>query len=188
MIRKNLIFVTGKKGAGKTSFLEIVSKKGYYTTELDKHYKKLLKDKDKEALSLPPESEWTDHVFKLVYQKELQNCDYNPIFFTGIYRMAELEYAFQNSIPIEIVQITADTSSRHKRILDRRREGEENITLDEIIIKDAKRDGTWPGYDRNNVNDLMSLANYTIKNSGSNEDLSRQIDEYIKYLKWKNFI
>lgn len=188
MNRKQLIAIIGKKGVGKTTVLEMIARHGLYATELDRHYKELLQSGDLEAASLPPEHNWTDHIMRLVYEKVFQFLEHRAIFFCGLYRMSEIQYLWDNRIPLEICAVEAETKNRHRRVLERRRDGEEAITLEDLRVKDAKRDGTYPGYERNNINEMLAHATYRIRNDDTRQDLEAQVEAYLALLKTKGIV
>lgn len=183
-----LIPVTGKKGSGKSTVLASLKRRGYFTTELDYHYKQLLKDKHQSALNLPPEDEWTDHIMRIVYENIFVNLKENPLFFCGMYRVSELQYLFSKNVPTEILAVYTPDTLRRERVLDRKREEEETLTLEELLVKDAKRDGTFPGYEKNNIDRILIHANYNIFNGREEETLEYQIDLYLDNLKKRGII
>ncbi|MEM3245621.1 MAG: hypothetical protein QXS81_04680 [Candidatus Micrarchaeaceae archaeon] len=186
-----LVLITGKKGSGKSTFLEIAKERGYNIEEVDWGYQKLILENNPKLATLPPPNEWEEHVMKLVFE-EYWTKKYDQdaiIFFTGLYRPSEVNYLRSLAgVSLKIVSIVVDDDTvRYQRLLRRARGKEANYTIDDYKLKDLHRDGSPEAYKNNSISTIMSLADYEIKNNNLDkfkEDAKHLIDVLEKnYLK-----
>ncbi len=186
-----LIHITGKKGSGKTTLLKIIEDEGFPTEEVSVGYEFLAKYKPWLIETLPPPSEFKEHVIKIVYEyywKEKYSDDC-VLFFTGLYRPSEVEYLKKKGVLKFIVAVKVSKDYiRYERLLKRKRPGEENFTLEDFIIKDLHRDGLVEGYRNNNVSKIIEIADYVIYNDGTIEDLKREAYRLLEELERREII
>ena len=157
-----LVHVTGKKGSGKSTFLEIARQRGYSTEELEWGYRKLITENNPRIAMLPQPSDWKEHVMKLVFEEHWTR-KYGQdatIFFTGLYRPTEISYLRSVvGVDLRIASVIIDDDMiRYQRLLRRAREREVTYTIDDFRLKDLHREGIPEAYKNNSVSTIMSMA------------------------------
>ncbi len=180
---KKINIVVGEKGSGKSTFLEIINTFGFYTTELSVQWKylKVLGFERNEK-----EGEWDVVVISLVYDNLLRDLDCFPIFISGFSRLSEIDFLKNRGFETRIIKLNSSLKERYKRIKDRRRIGEEEMTLEEFHEKDLRRLGSIEGYKTNNFGSLLALSEYSIDNYNGVDSLVFKVKKMLidfNYLK-----
>ena len=173
--------IVGHKGAGKTTVLEIINTFGFYTTELSIQWKYLeLLGFDREE----KEGKWSTGVVSLVYDNLLSRISMNPIFMSGFSRPAEINFLQKKEFDCRIIEVTADLALRYQRTIKRGRGLEDQLSIEEFYKKDLRRLGQAEGYRTNDLNGLLSLAFYTIKNNGNLKRLTREVKKMLETMEY----
>jgi len=173
---KELNIIVGHKGSGKSTVLEIINTLGFYTTELSVQWK-YLKHRgfdDKEETGA-----WNIGVVALFYEHCLIRLPEYPIFVSGFSRPSEVVYLKKRDLPCRVISLQTSEELRHKRILERNRNGEENLTVNNIKEKDLRRLGIADGYTTNDLNGLLALSTFTIDNGGNIAELCRNVEKML---------
>ena len=99
---------------------------------------------------------------------------------SGCSRPKEIEFFEKEGIPYRVISIDCPTESRYKRVLERERKGESNISWKDFLIKDKRRLGNIEGFEANDLEGLMKLSEYQIVNKGSLKNLIIKVDSMLK--------
>jgi len=186
-----LIHITGKKGSGKSTVLHFLKKKGCLVEEVDWGFKLLQKHFPDLLKRLPHPQEWEHHIIQLVYECywKKRYTKNETVFFCGLYRTSEIDYLkSEKALKAIIAVVVSDDSVRYNRLLKRRRPGEENLSLEDFVLKDMHRDG-FPGeYKRNNLSKIINMADFILKNDGDFYALEQEIEKMLKYLRQRKLI
>ena len=177
-----LVHITGKKGSGKNTILEIAKARGHLTEEVEHGYRELLGN----GHQFPPMSEWKDHIIRAVFEqcwrpKYPENAS---LFFTGLYRPMEIAYLKDvEGTELRIVSIEVnDDQTRYHRLLRRARTGEEHLRIEDYERKDLHRAGVPERYKNNNISTIMQMADYKISNDGPVEEFIKNAHELISFI------
>ena len=174
--------VVGPKGAGKSTVLRIVNFRGLYAHELS-HSVKLLEELGFERDDLKYDVPWDDSALRLSYGHCLRYLP-RPLFLSGCSRPKEIEFFEKKEIPYRVMGIDCPTEKRYKRVLERERKGESNISWEDFLIKDRRRLGNIEGFEANDLEGLMKFSEYRIINDGSLNDLIMRVDSMLKFFRY----
>lgn len=79
-----------------------------------------------------------------------------------------------------LLAIDAPLEVRYLRAVERRREGEEKLSLQEFVASEKKENRVDAAEHEQNIAALMQLADYTIVNDGSQAQLKRKLGQFAK--------
>ena len=112
---------------------------------------------------------WVKEVFK-----KIKKYDKEYFLIDGIRTPIEAETAKKNSA--FLILVDAKPNLRHKRIIERAREGEEKDTIEQIQAEDRKE---WKIF---NLKKTFSYAEYKILNNSTKKSLENKIDIALRKL------
>jgi dephospho-CoA kinase len=175
--------IVGHKGSGKTTVLEIINFFGFYTVELSNQWKILNELGFNRG---EKEGEWSTGVISLVYENLLKRINITPVFMSGFSRPKEIDFLKNNGFDCELIEVYASDDIRYKRIIERSKDFEGNLSPDEFKEKDLRRLGKIEGYKTNDLDGLLNLASHSLDNNSNLKDLIYKVKgilEYKGYLK-----
>lgn len=79
-----------------------------------------------------------------------------------------------------LIAVTAPLEVRYQRVVARRREGEDQITLEAFRAKEERELAGGPG--KQNITDTLALADYKIENDGTPEQLEQKVDQLVQLI------
>lgn len=177
-----IIGIVGSIASGKDTVAEYLEKKGFETVSLSD----ILREEMRKAgidISVPNMTEYGNNLRKTKGHEYLARLAYERLkggkaVLTSLRQVGEIEYL--SKLPdFTLIRLDAPIEIRLERLIKRRREGDvKNMTeLREIEAKQA--DGKSGGM---NMNKCYALADYTIINDGSLNDLYKEVDSVIERL------
>lgn len=179
-MKKKIIGIIGPVGSGKDTVAEYISKKlNINSFQISQPLKDIAKEK-----SIEPTRENLIRIGSdLVKEKGpaylaelcLEKISGNSGIITGIRVLEIIDYLRENS-DFVLLSIDADVEIRFKRSAERGKLGEAE-TLEEFIKKE-ELENSPPNVQR--LLECMKLADYSITNEDSLEDLFKEVDKFLK--------
>ena len=178
-----VIGLTGTIGSGKEVVKEFIKKKyNCYTVTLSDILKAELQKKGKtldrtalQDLGNEMRKKYGNHILAMLAVEYLGR-DKQAIIIDGIRNLGEVDYLkkkFGNDF--KLVAIDAPQEIRFQRIVTRG--GEDPKVWEEFVKSDERDQGVGELEHGLRVKDCINVADYTIVNDGSLEDLQKKVDE-----------
>jgi dephospho-CoA kinase len=180
---------TGTIGSGKNTVKQIVLKKFncYHVTlsdvirgEIEKK-KRTLNRVSLQDMGNEMRQKYGNHILAMLAIEYLPR-DKEMIIMDGIRNPGEIEYLkkkFGNNF--KLIAIDAPLETRFERI-KKRTDVKEPQTLDEFKQVDSRDKGMGEPLYGQQVGACMKMADFTIENNGSAEELEKKIDEVMKQI------
>lgn len=180
---KLIIGLVGKIAAGKGTVAAYLSEKYQaevfgFSTPLRDILKRLYVETSRPNManlsSVLRELFGQDLLSKTITQ-DLQQAKSEIAVLDGIRRLPDIEQA--KTLPnFKLVQVVTDEKNRYERLVKRNQNSDDATKTFSDFLADEQKEA-----DRQ-IPEIMALANYTINNNDSLEDLHKQIDELIAKL------
>ncbi len=178
-----LIGITGTNGAGKGAVVEyLVSAKGFsrYSARVvilenihEMHVEKTDKDTMRDVANDLRKEHGAAYIIEQLYA--MAKDDTNAVL-ESVRTIGEAE--FLKAHGAYILAVDADKTTRHTRITDRGSD-EDNVTFEQFSAREDREMASSDPWDMN-VFGVMQLADASVKNDGSLEDLHAQVDEAVR--------
>lgn len=177
---KKIIGIIGPVGSGKDTVAEYISNKlGINSFQISQPLKDIAKEKNME----PTRENLIKIGSDLVKEKGpeylaelcLKKISGDIGMITGVRVLEIIEYLRKNTDFI-LLSIDANPNLRFNRSTERGKSGEAR-TLEEFV-ENENRENSSPNVQR--LFECMKLADYSIQNEDSLEDLFREVDEFLK--------
>lgn len=180
-----IIGITGSLGGGKGTVVDyLTQKKGFKHYSSSGHLIKLLEERgevvDRDGMNrianelrannpagVPAET------FKL-YEAEDGESD---VILESLHSVPEVD--FIKSVGGIVIAVTADSDIRYERITARG-SVKDNVTKEQFIAQQEREEKGSDDPNKSNIFDTIRLADFTIQNNGSLEDLYTQIEDILK--------
>lgn len=178
-----IIGIAGTLGAGKGTVVEYLKKKGFVHYSSSEILKEILRESG-QVESRKNLSHLADELMKkyeggiLHFSHErARKSAVNKYILEAIHRVNEADYV--QGIGGVVVGVDADVKMRYARIVQRKEGEKDNVTYEQFLKDVAREDegetGTGP-----NIRAVLKMADYTIMNNGSLEELHVAIEEVLK--------
>jgi len=180
-----IIGITGTDGAGKGTAVEYLATKGFthYSSRsfIVAEIQRLGLESTRNQMRLTANElrakYGNEFVVKQAYEKARAEQN-DKVVIESIRALAEAEYLkSQDGI---LLAVDADVQLRYERVQDRRSDSDK-VTFAEFVAHEEleKNDPDPNGMQKASV---IAMADYTITNNGTLEDLHAQVDEFLQHL------
>ena len=180
-----IIGITGTIGAGKGTVVEYLKEKGFGHYSSSDTLRRILSERDlpidrEHMSSLASELQENYEGGILHFSHELaKQADDEHYILEALHRVREGEYI--QKIGGIILGIDADIKVRFDRVSKRGDSAKDNVTFEQFVADSQREDegaaGTGP-----NIRAVMRMAEYTIMNDGSVEELHAKIEQWLATL------
>jgi dephospho-CoA kinase len=177
-----IIGIAGTLGAGKGTVVEYLKNKGFAHYSSSDVLRRILKERNISAernnlseLANELMREFDGGVLHYSHHYAKEAGDENYIL-EALHRVSEGEYI--KKIGGIIIGVDADIEVRFARIT-KRGDGEKDKVTFEQFVADAEREDEGKTGSGPNIRAVMKMADYTITNNGSLEELHQQIDQFL---------
>lgn len=181
-----IIGIAGTIGSGKGTVVEYLKAKGFSHYSSSAILKDMIREQGlletRENLSHLADELMTKFPGGILHFSHLyaeQNDDENYIL-EALHRVNEATYV--RSIGGLILGIDADIQIRYERISKRNEGQKDKVTFEQFVI-DADREDEGLTGSGPNIREVVKMADYTISNNGTLEELHVQIEEILEKIK-----
>ena len=181
-----LIGITGPIAGGKGTVAEILSKKGFIASPLSDRIREEIK-KTRGEITREKLLETGNRLRSQFGPQILAQRTYEKFIGKGIEKVviesirAVPEVEYLKSKGAVIVGVTAPRDVRFKRASERNREGEP-LTWEKFVEMDDKDHFSGDFGKGTNIRGCLELADYLIENTGTPEDLEKEVEKILKYI------
>lgn len=177
-----IIGIVGTLGSGKGTVVEYLKTKGFAHYSASGTLSRILMERGESAarenlsnLANQLSKEYTGGILEMSRQYALEAGDADYIL-ESIHRVSEAEYI--KSIGGIILGVDADIAVRYQRIT-KRQEGEKDRVTFEQFVEDSRREDEGATGSGPNIRAAMKLADYTIMNDGTLEELEEKVEDFL---------
>jgi len=178
-----IVGLTGSIASGKGVVSDFLKKKGFVYLSLSDELREIAKEKKIELTrknlqdlgNLLREEQGTEFLAKSVYNKIL-NQQYLKAIIDGIRNPAEAIFLKKNLDDYFLISVDAPTETRFQRVKERNRESDPK-TLEEFLKVDARDKGFGEKETGQGVKKCMDLADFTLINDGSLEEVQKSVEK-----------
>lgn len=176
-----IICITGMPGSGKTIVAEILGKEGFQVYEMSRVLKDMMIEEgleitvpniEKFAIQKRKEKGWGVFAVELVKRMDMSGDE--KVAISGMRSEEELSYFKKHLKGLVAVAISAPVELRYERLKNRKAhkiKGFDEFKLREEANKEEGVDG------------VMEHADYIISNTGTENELRKNIEELLSHLK-----
>lgn len=178
---KTVLAIVGPMAAGKGTFIDILKKKGFESSstsdrireEITKRGLKITRDSLTEVAN-DLRSKFGNDILSKRTAEYLGNAKSDLFVIDSIRNPKEIEF-FKSQYDMKVVAITADQRIRYNRFIERKTNSEP-MSFERFCDIDDKELHGDQGSHSQRVEDCMKMADKTLENNGSVEDLEEKID------------
>ncbi len=178
---KKITLLTGRRGSGKTIFLDIAKNLGFGTLELSTVVFELMKKANIEATSENTgkfaeelrKKEGRDAVAKRVLPY-MEGLGKDIVVCSGVRSPEELIF-FRSKYPTILIEIRSDERIRFERILKRSRPSDPK-TWEAFLAREASEK-------RLGVEDVIKMADIVIENNETIEAFEEKVERFLRFIR-----
>jgi dephospho-CoA kinase len=177
-----IIGIAGTLGAGKGTVVEYLKSKGFAHYSSSKTLIRILtergQDHVRKNMSDLANELMRDYEGGILYfsHEQAKKDGHQDYILEALHRVSEGEYV--HKIGGIILGIDAEIEVRYERTIKRQEGMKDNVTFEQFKSdsdrEDEGRTGSGP-----NIKAVIKMADYTVTNNGTVEELHQQIDEFI---------
>jgi len=178
-----IIGIAGTIGAGKGTVVDILKSKGFAHYSSSDVLRQMLEEREvlanRENLSHLANELMSSHEGGVLYFSHslAQDAHMQDYILEALHRVSEGDYV--KKIGGIILGIDADIKIRFERI-HKRQEGEKDNVTFEQFVEDSQREDDGKTGSGPNIRAVIKMADHTIMNNGSLEELQTQIEEVLQ--------
>lgn len=178
-----ILGIAGTIGAGKGTVVEYLKTKGFAHYSSSGVLGEIAAERGIEPtrsnLSQLANELMAEHdggVLYFSHQRALE-AGHKDYILESLHRVSEGEYI--KSIGGIILGVDADVHTRYDRAIARKEGMKDNVTLEQFLADSEREDNGKTGSGPN-IKAVIKMADYTIMNDGTMEELHKAVDEFIK--------
>lgn len=179
---KTVLAVVGPMAAGKGTVIEILKKKGFESSSTSDRIREEIRRRgmevNRDSLTLVANDLRTTFGNEILAKRTIEFVDASPsnyFVIDSIRNPNEIAF-FKEKYDMKIIAVTADQHLRFKRFSERTTNSEP-MSFDRFKEIDDKELYGSQGEHSQRVSDCMKLADVTLENDGSVENLENKINE-----------
>jgi len=177
-----IIGITGTFAAGKDTVADYLEKIGFEHFSTGEEIAEIAREKGiettrdnlRELANKLRDEFGADYLSRRVIEKKAKT---DKVVVTGLRQPGEIEY-LKNQGNFVMIAIDAPIELRFERMAERKRPGDAE-TLEAMRDKEQKEMQST-GKNSQKIHECIKMANYTITNEGSFEELYQKVDQLIK--------
>ena len=177
-----IVGVTGTNGAGKGAVVDYLVQKGFkhysaggfITEEIEKRGMPVNRDSMRLVANDLRKSQNPAYLFESLYQRALDGG--GDAVIEAPRAIAEGEFLKGKDVPL--IAVDADRTIRYERI-SKRGSVKDNVSFEQFSAQEDRELNATEAHDMN-ILGVMQLADFTLNNNGTLEELHAQIDEVLK--------
>jgi len=178
-----VIGVTGLLGAGKDEVANFFVSKGFHSYSLSDELRAILRERgeepDRDALFRLGNELRARYGTGYLASRIRQKLE-RPAVVTSIRNPGEVE-EFRKDSDFVLLNVVAPLEMRYERVIRRRREGEETLTLEEFRMKEARElEGSETGQ---KLGQVAAMADFVVENDSTLEALHARLEHLYRMLK-----
>lgn len=181
---KTVLAIVGPMAAGKGTFIEILKKKGFESSstsdrireEIIRRGLQITRNSLTEVAN-DLRSQFGNDILSKRTAEYLGNAKSDYFVIDSIRNPKEIEF-FKSQYDMKVVAITADQKIRYERFIERKTNSEP-MSFEQFCDIDNKELHGDGGSHSQRVEDCMKMADKTLENNGSVEDLEKRVDEML---------
>ena len=176
-----IIGLTGKNGSGKGEVAAFLREKSFYYYSLSDVIREHLQSKNipitRETLILAGNELRQKYGADVLARLTLKKIDPNRNYVIDSIRNPAEVLALKSAGNFVLLNIDAPPEVRFERIRSRGREQDPKTLEDFLLVEEAERQSN--SEHKQSIEDCQAMADYTIVNDGSVEDLHRKVTEIV---------
>jgi len=178
---KTVLAIVGPMAAGKGTFIEILKKKGFESSSTSDRIREEIIRRGLQIsrnslteVANDLRSKFGNDILSKRTAEYLGNAKSDLFVIDSIRNPKEIEF-FKSQYDMKVVAITADQRIRYNRFIERKTNSEP-MSFERFCDIDDKELHGDQGSHSQRVEDCMKMADKTLENNGSVEDLEEKID------------
>jgi len=176
-----IIGISGTFGAGKDLVAKYLERKGFEHFSTSDILRQLTLERgrkpERENYRITANELKNEQGGECLAKKAVSQRTKENVIISGIRRAEEIDYLKNQKEKFIMLFIDAPLEVRHARLVERQREGEDKITMDELRNKEELE---MSGGSSQRLDLCKERADFIIENDGSIEELNKKIDKILE--------